>query len=130
MTDLKPRTRYHCPVGVASDGYGHSSLYTGDYSSPRDGDGVCICGAQMVETIADGLHVLTWEMIGPYDDDWRPARREHRVRLPPEDDDPIEPGRWRPGVVRAVRYEVTSHIPGEWFTLDPADVRSAPRLPL
>lgn len=36
MTDLKPRTRYHCPVSVAGDGYGHSSLYTGDYSSPAD----------------------------------------------------------------------------------------------
>lgn len=79
MTDLKPRTRYHCPVGVAGDGHGHSSLYTGDYSSPRDGDGVCICGAQMVETIAEGLHVLTWEMVGPYDDDWHPAHKEHRV---------------------------------------------------
>jgi len=55
---------------------------------------------------------------------------EIEFRLPPEDDDPIDPGRWRPGVIRAVRYEVTSHIPGEWFTLDPADVRSTPRLPL
>lgn len=55
---------------------------------------------------------------------------EIEFRLPPEDDDPIEPGRWRPGVVRAVRYEVTSDRLGEWFTLDPADVRSAPRLPL
>jgi len=77
VTDLKPRTRYHCPVSVAGDGYGHSSLYTGDYSSP--GNGVCICGAQMVETTEEGLHVLTWEMISPGDIDWRAVRREHRV---------------------------------------------------
>ena len=68
---LKPYTRYVCPTG-------HASHWTGAYRNPRPGDTHCSCGEEMVEAVEDGIHVITWEMIGPYDWDWRPARAEHR----------------------------------------------------
>lgn len=51
---------------------------------------------------------------------------EIEFRFIDEDGEP----RWLPGYVRAVKYEITTDTPGEWFCYPAEDVRSAPRLPL
>lgn len=70
MPELKPFTRYICPVGAGR--YGHSSIYTGSYDVERlkrPSDGICICGAEMVteESTKDGSRYrLSWESIDPH----------------------------------------------------------------
>lgn len=70
MPELKPMTRYICPVGAGR--YGHSSIYTGAYDVERlkrPSDGTCICGVDLVEESAtkDGhRYRLVWESIDPH----------------------------------------------------------------
>lgn len=77
MTELKKYTHYVCPNGL---GLGHSAKWTGALTGgQKPGDELCICGAPYVEEVEDGLHVLTWEMVGPFDTEYHPVRKEHRV---------------------------------------------------
>lgn len=68
MPELKPFTKYVCPIGEGQ--YGHSSTWTGAYLGPhRDTDGFCICGAEFVEEAStrDGhRYRLVFETIDPH----------------------------------------------------------------
>lgn len=74
VTVLKPYTSYVCPVGSGS--LGHSGMWTGAYrpEGRRLRDKFCICGAEFVEEDKEQW-LLSWEMKGPYSDDWRPVTK-------------------------------------------------------
>jgi len=82
MAELKPYTNYHCPVGVAGDGHGHSSRWTGAHREifRRPDDHLCDCGTELVETVEDGLYIVSWEMVSPGDLDYHPVNKEYRVK--------------------------------------------------
>lgn len=67
---LKPFTKYICPIGHGQ--LGHSSIWTGAYDverTKRPSDGICICGAEMVEEAStqDGhRYRLLFETIDPH----------------------------------------------------------------
>jgi hypothetical protein len=65
VSQLKPFTTYRCPND--SGGLGHKSTWTGAYRKPGPYDGVCVCGAEMVEASDDGTRWrLEFESIDPY----------------------------------------------------------------
>lgn len=71
MPELKPFTKYVCPDDTGQ--LGHSSIWTGAYNverTKRPTDGVCICGAEMVDeaSTADGhRYRLVFESIDPHE---------------------------------------------------------------
>lgn len=70
MNKPKPFTSYVCPVGAGR--MGHSSLYTGDGHLSKQGDGVCLCGREMIEEAStkDGhRYRLTFDSIDPFQAD-------------------------------------------------------------
>ena len=73
VTVLKPYTSYVCPTG---GGLGHSGHWTGAYRPELRSlrDKFCICGAAYVEEDREQWS-LSWEMIGPFDDGWRPVSK-------------------------------------------------------
>lgn len=69
---LKPYTNYVCPSG---GGYGHSSTWSGARDVPElrsERDKFCLCGLELIEEDKERW-LLSWEMIGPFSDDWRPV---------------------------------------------------------
>ena len=77
LPELKKFTQYVCPEGR---GLGHGSLWTGALKTGRrPGDHLCYCGTPYVEEVEDGLHLLTWERVGPGETDYHPVKKEHRV---------------------------------------------------
>lgn len=73
VTVLKPYTSYVCPSG---GGYGHSSTWTGAYRPEGRSlrDKFCACSAEYVEEDTERWR-LSWEMVGPHGDDWRPIEK-------------------------------------------------------
>ncbi len=74
---LKPYTNYVCSSG---SGYGHQTTWTGAYRFPRESDGICVCGAPMVEDVDDGhRYRVQFETIDPFTAADYEARRGQQV---------------------------------------------------
>lgn len=73
ITVLKPYTSYVCPTG---GGLGHSSRWTGTYRPEGRSlqDKFCSCGVELIEEDTERWR-LSWEMVGPYDETWRPIEK-------------------------------------------------------